>query len=349
MKKFLATVLFTAITVLYLSGCAKEEAQAKQDTSVEGLQKEKGIPVRISEIKRAELVQWDEYSGTLSGNEEISVFGLLGDNFAKVNVSVGDIVKKDDVLAEFSTDNPAANYNQAKIGFETAEKTYNRMKNVFESGGISRQQLDEVEAQYKIAEANFKAVKQLIKVISPASGVVVDVYFNKGDMNDPKKPFCKINKTEKLKTSIFIEEEKIAGYKKGQKVRVKWEGIRDREFSGVISRLSMSSNPAMRGFSAEILIDNDSDELMPGIFVYVYTPVYSKTDAIAIPRDSFFKEAGKEYVYIANGDLAEKREVKTGRDVGAEIEVLTGLNPGDKLISEGRSLLENGSKINIVN
>ncbi|MBN2857419.1 MAG: efflux RND transporter periplasmic adaptor subunit [Candidatus Delongbacteria bacterium] len=341
---------FIALTaaLLFLTGCSKSESAAVEDTSVETLQQKNGFPVRITEIKREDLTKWDEYTGTLSGFEEVSVFGLLGDNYSAVNVEVGDVVKKNDVLAEFPSNNPQANYNQAKIGFETTEKTYERMKRVYESGGISQQQLDEIEAQYKIAKANFNATKQLVKVISPVSGVVADVFFNTGEKNDPGRPFCKIIKTSKLKTSIFIEEEKIKNYEKGQEVRIKWDGLKDREFTGTINKISMSSNPAARGFSVEVTVNNEEDELMPGIFVYVYTKVYNKADAIAIPRDAIFREGGKDYVYLADKGTAVKKQIVKGENNGNQIEITEGLKAGDKLISEGRALLKDGDKVRIV-
>jgi RND family efflux transporter MFP subunit len=341
---------FIALTaaLLFVTGCSKSESAAAEDTSVETLQQKNGFPVRITEIKREDLTKWDEYTGTLSGFEEVSVFGLLGDNYSAVNVKVGDVVKKNDVLAEFPSNNPQANYNQAKIGFETTEKTYERMKRVYESGGISQQQLDEIEAQYKIAKANFNSTKQLVEVISPSSGVVADVFFNTGDKNDPGKPFCKIIKTTKLKTSIFIEEEKIKNYDKGQEVRIKWDGLKDREFNGVINKISMSSNPAARGFSVEVTVDNEKEELMPGIFVYVYTKIYNKPDAIAIPRDAIFREGGKDYVYLADNGAAVKKQVVKGENNGNQIEITEGLKAGDRLISEGRALLKNGDKVRVV-
>jgi RND family efflux transporter MFP subunit len=347
MKNKFITAL-TLLALILIASCSKEKPASGEDNSIETLQAKTGIPVRISEIKRADLIKWDEYSGTLSGFEEISVFGLLGDNFEQINVSVGDIVKSGDILAEFPTNNPQANYNQAMIGYETVEKTYERMKRVYESGGISQQQLEEIEAQYKIAKANFEATKQLVKVISPASGVVVDVFFNKGDKNDPQKPLCKIIKTNKLKTEIFIEEEKIAGYKKGQKVVVRWDGLKGTEFKGVINKISMSSNPMARGFSAEILIANDKEELMPGIFVYVQTPVFTRSGAISIPRDSFFSEAGRDFVYISKDGFAVKKEIKTGENIGNTVVIDSGLNEGDMIIYEGRALLTDGAKIRVV-
>lgn len=337
-----------AAALLLVTGCTKTESATVEDTSIETLQQKNGFPVRITEIKREDMTKWDEYTGTLSGFEEVSVFGLLGDNYSKVDIAVGDVVKKNDVLAEFPTNNPQANYNQAKIGFETTEKTYERMKRVYESGGISQQQLDEIEAQYKIAKANFDATKQLVKVISPASGVIADVFFNVGDKNDPGRPFCKIIKTTKLKTSIFIEEEKIKNYEKGQQVRIKWDGLKGKEFTGTINKISMSSNPAARGFSVEVTVDNDKDELMPGIFVYVYTKVYNKADAITIPRDAIFTESGKDYVYLENNGTALKKQVVKGENNGNQIEITEGLKAGDKLISEGRSLLKDGDKVRVV-
>ena len=348
MKKSYALITAIVLAPIVMTGCSDGDAAVERNESVEALQADRGIPVRISQLQKNKWVRWDEYSGIMSGYDEIDVFGLLGDNYSKINVSVGDIVKEGDILAEFPTNNPQANYNQAKIGFETVEKTYERMKRVFESGGISQQQLDEIEAQYRIAQQNYNAVKQLVRIISPSSGVVADVFFSRGDKNDPGRPFCKIVRTNKLKTTIFIEESKISRYRRGQEVEITWDGIKDRAFTGTINKISMSSNPAARGFSVEIVTGNENEELMPGIFVYVRTPAYEREDAIAIPRDSFFSEGGRDYVYVARNNIAQKRLVTLGEVIGSNVIVESGLNDGELLISEGRTLLAEGAKINVV-
>ncbi len=348
MKRSYALITALALAAMLMTGCSEGDAAVERNESVEVLQAERGIPVRVTQTEKDLWVRWDEYSGTMSGYDEINVFGLLGDNYSKINISVGDIVKKGDILAEFPTNNPQANFNQAKIGYETVKKTYERMKRVYESGGISQQQLDEIEAQYRIAEQNFNSVKQLVTVISPASGVVVDIFFSQGDKNDPGMPMCKIVKANKLKTTIFIEESKISKYERGQEVEITWDGIKDRVFKGTINKISMSSNPAARGFSVEIITDNENEELMPGIFVYVRTPAYERDEAIAIPRDSYFTEGGKNYVYVAKNNAAQKRLVTLGEVIGGNVIVESGLSAGEKLISEGRTLLSDGAKIIVV-
>ncbi len=349
MKRSSGFIAAFALLTALITGCSDGEAVTEKNESVETLQAERGIPVRVTDIYIGRQVRWDEYSGILSGYDEINVFGLLGDNYSKINISVGDMVKQGDILAEFPTNNPQANYNQARIGYETVKKTYERMTRVFESGGISQQQLDEIEAQYKIAEQNFNSVSQLVTVISPASGVVADVFFSRGDKNDPAKPFCKIVRTNKLKTTISIEENNISRYRRGQKTEISWDGLKDRVFTGTINKISMSSNPAARGFSVEIITDNEKEELMPGIFVYVRTPAYEKNDAIAIPRDSYFTEGGRDYVFVVNSGFAKKKQVVLGEVIGgSNVIVESGLKEGDKLVYEGRTLLSEGAKIRIV-
>ena len=344
MKKKYIAILTSA--VILLAGCSKEEIKSK---SVADYQKANGIPVRVESVSKSSLNQYTEYDGTLEGEEHTKVSGLLSDNIAKINVKVGDKVKKGDIIAEFETDSPSAQYGQTKLSFEMAEKSYNRMKKVFEAGGISQQELDNVETQYKVAKENLNSVAQMVKVEAPISGTITSVPVDKGDKVNPGDTICEIVATKQLKTTINVDEADYFKFKKGQKATIEWEAVPDTEVEAVVSKVSISADPSTRGFQVEVVVDNSLNVLKPGAFVKVKVKTVSHNDVFVINKFNIIEKKGKKYVFILNGDSVSMREVETGVEVGQDVEVVSGLNENDLLVVDGMTQLSNDSKVNVIN
>ncbi len=344
MKKKYIVILISAF--ILLAGCSKEKIKSK---SVADYQKAKGIPVRVESVSKRSLNQYTEYDGTLEGEVHTKVNGLLSDNIAKISVKVGDKVKKGDIIAEFETDSPSAQYRQTKLAFEMAEKSYNRMKKVFEAGGISQQDLDNVETQYKVAKENLNSVSQMVKVEAPISGTVTCVPVDKGDKVNPGDTICEIVATKRLKITINIDETDYFKFKKGQKATIEWDAVPDTQVEAVVSDVSISADPATRGFQVEVVVDNSLDVLKPGAFVKVKVKTISHDDIFVINKFNIIEKKGKKYVFILKGDTVKMREVETGIEVGQDVEIISGLHENDKLVVDGMTKLSNESKVNVIN
>jgi len=340
MKKIL--ILLTA-ALLLLTSCGKEKAEAAKPISQ--IQEENGIPVRVTAVVKSNLSAWKDYSGVLEGKEQMVMYGMLGDELKKIHVKIGDRVKKDQVLAEYSNENPQAQNRQAQIGFETIEKTYNRVKTIYQSGGVSKQQLDEVEAQYKVAKENLSASGKLLVIKSPIDGVVTDKFVDIGQIIDSKTPVFKIAKIDQLKALIFIDEAQINSYHPGQSAKIVWESDKKNEFSGKIEKISLSAIPERRGFQAEISIDDPAKILKPGMFVTVNLEVSRLSNVLHVNRTALREEGGKTFVFVAANGKAVKKEITLGRDTGFDVEILSGLAEGDLLITDGQNMVSDGSRV----
>ena len=347
MKKILFMLSIAAVMTVLIS-CSDSKAETTKVESIAQIQQREGRPVVVEKVKKTNLEKWSDYTGDLEGTEQVTVFSMLGDDLKDVNVAIGDIVKKDEVVAEFSTDNVAAKYKQAKIGMETVEKTYNRMKSVYEAGGFSKQKLDEVEAQYKVAVENFNATSKLIKIKTPISGVIVDVFVDKGERVGPKTPICKVAKISELKTTIYIDESEIINFSKGQYVDVRWDAYKNKKFNGRVNKISLSADPKKRGFAVEILVDNSKMLLKPGIFADINVRTTNKSDIIKIPRTAIMKNDERKYIFVSKNNIAERKEVTTGLESGNFVEIISGLNVDENLIIDGQSLLNDKAKIKII-
>ncbi len=367
MKRLFTTMLLLAM--ILLSSCSEDEK--KKDDSIESksmakIYEEQGFPVKISTIENSSIVKWKEYSGTLEGTDQGLVFANLGDNIDKINVSIGDRVEKNQIIAEFSTSNIQARYRQAEIQYQTVERSYNRMKKIYEAGGISLQQLDDVEAQYNVSKINFATTKDLIVIKAPIAGVVVDMFVEEGQKIGTKDPVCKIAKINKLKTTIYIDETDINKLSINDEAIITWEGLKGEEFKGKIDKISISAEPRLRGFAVEISIENRSYLLKPGTFVDVKLKVLELNSIVSIPREVIIKKDDKDFVFIickdkiktkmnikvktkGEGSIVRLVEIHTGLYNGDMIEVKRGLALNDRLIIEGQTLLEDNASVKIVN
>ena len=103
---------------------------------------------------------------------------------------------------------PSVQYSQAKAAYELAKKTYERMKDIYQSGGISKQQLDQVHTNYEVSKANWNAVQQLINVRAPITGYVTAINVHETDNVQQRTILAIISKTEKLKSRIWVTKMK---------------------------------------------------------------------------------------------------------------------------------------------
>jgi len=344
MKKI---VLILALTSLFIS-CGKDKAEVK---TIDDIQKQKGVPVKVKVIKKTNLTKWEEYNGTLRGSSEVNVVPSLGDRLEKIFVKVGDYVKKDQIIAKYEKDNVQAKNNQAKIAYENSKLLFERMQKVYKSGSISKQDFDNITAKYEVDKQNYYSSNKVLNIKAPISGYITDIYIDDNrKILDPKKnAICRISNTKKMKIKVFIDEDIVKYIKKGDKVKILWDAYKDIIFKGKITTVSLSSTEKARGFAVEIEVNNSDNKLKSGIFVNVLFKTLNKNNIISISKQAIRVDDNlQKFVFVSNGKTAKKQIVKTGKDNGIDIEILSGLNVGDNLITEGIKFLKDGLKIKVI-
>ena len=125
MKKTALILSCLIAALVFSTSCKREVVETK---NLEQIYKEEGVPVRIEKIVPREFKVEFSFHSALTGIQESAAFASYADEVEKILIKVGDYVKKGDILLTFPTDNPATRYYQAKISFENAKKTYERVK-----------------------------------------------------------------------------------------------------------------------------------------------------------------------------------------------------------------------------
>lgn len=342
---FKVLVIFAiSIGILGLQSCGKKEKVVVK--SIEQIQKEQGVPVRTMEISTQDLKLELKFLSTLEGIRQATVASMVGDKIEKFPFKVGSAVREGQIVCQFPTNNPALQFEQAKVGYENFSKTYDRMKALLAGGETSQQNYDNIETQYLVAKRNYEALKQMLFVEAPISGLLVEKFAEEGNKVKIGDKVFTIAQMDRMKAIFWVNDEELQYLKNRVAVTIEKN---DKTYNGRISEVALAQDQMRKAFKIIAEFPNSNRDLKVGMTVDVKLDYYHNPNAIVIPRSAVTVIGGKSYVYLADGDKANAIEVTTGKAVGENIEIISGLKTGDKLIYQGVSLIANGTKISVQN
>jgi membrane fusion protein, multidrug efflux system len=334
-------VLFTALVLF--NGCGNQVQESK---SMEQIQTEDGVPVRVEEIKYQIFNKNLSFFAQLEGIKEATKGAMIGGRIDRIRAKVGDNVVKDQVIIEFAEDNPGLQYEQARTALENAEKTYNRMKTLLQAGEISQATFDGAETNYLVSKRNFESLKQMLYIQAPFTGTLVEIKVNEGDNVKSEASLFKVAQVNRMRAKVWANEDEISMISKGMKA---YTEIGGKRFNGNVSDISMAIDPMRRAFYAVVEFDNPGNVLKSGMTADIKILVYNNPKAIIVPRNIIMKDNQGIYVFVENNNMAAKRYVTNGRDAGMDSEITSGLDSGEKVITQGISLVNDGSKVKVIN
>lgn len=335
-----STVAIIAITSLL--SCSEEQ----QDTrSIEQIYKEEGVPVRTEVVKTTSFKVERSYNAVLTGIEESSAYAKVDDKVEKVFVRVGDLVNEDQVLLTFPTNNPSAQYYQAKVGYDNAKLAYERIANMYKTGGISKQNLDNAKANYDVAAANWDAAQQSVIVKAPISGYITKVNVRPSDNVKKEAELFTISRMNRMKARVWISEKDVREVERDMPAYAVWNDLR---IEGQVVEMDMALNQKKQAFGAAIEFDNPQKILKFGITVDVFIETYLQENTIVAELKDLLKENGQYFVYLIKDDKAIRQPVVTGKQYNLNVEILEGLSVNDEMVVEGQMLLDDQVKIRII-
>lgn len=339
MKKQLIPILIVLFTLL---GCGKKSAGGK---NMEQIQKEEGIPVRVTELQTTTYNETYTYNATLTGIEESTITAMVSDVVTKINVKVGDFVQKDQIIISFPKDTPSAQYQQANSAFINARTTYERMQRLYAQGAISQQDMDNMETAYTVSLANYNTSQSMVNVKAPFSGYLTNLFVNVGDKVNYGTELFTVSNTNKYKAVIWIPDSEIQNIRKGQKALAYWN---DEILNGQIFSVALAMDQNKKAFRAEVIFNTKTKYIASGVTVSISINVKSIPNTIVIDRNAMIESEGKHYVWTVIDNKALRKEIKVGQNNGIRYQVTEGLTAGEKLITEGMTMVYEGGLIKVI-
>ena len=340
--KTLFRTMFVAAAVIMIAGCGNTSSKKSEAAEVVVADP----TVSVAQVFVREVPQEAVYTSTVQAYVKNNIAPQTAGRITKINVEIGDFVKEGQVLAEIDK----AQLLQAQLQLQNQEVELQRLKSLYEEGGLSQSDYDAMQLQYNVLKTQVNNLIENTTLRSPINGVITARNYDVGDMYAMSMPLFTVEQIVPVKLLIGVSETDYSKVKKGDSVTVTADAIPDKTFYGKVNRIYPTVDPATRTFTVEVKIDNTYKTLRPGMFARA-TVNFGSNNNVVIPDVAVVKQqgSGERFVYVLNEDnTVTYKKVVLGRRMGAEYEVLEGLQDGDKIVIGGQIRLKDGVKV-IVN
>jgi membrane fusion protein (multidrug efflux system) len=208
----------------------------------------------------------------------------------------------------------------------------------------SRAKLKEMEAVLLQEQTRL----QNTTVTAPFPGEITRKYVDAGALVSSSTPLMTLVHTETLKVIANVLEKDISLVKPGMKVRVQAEAFPDRSFDGRIVRMNSALDTATRTLQTEIHIPNTGKMLRPGMFAKIEIALSTRIGTLVIPKVALVEEGEDRVVFLVEDNQALRKTIVTGVEQDDTVEVLQGLNEGDRIVIKGQGSLRDRSGVRVI-
>jgi len=348
MKKLITLII--AITVF--ASCNNEEKELNKDISV---------PVSVVDLKLKSIEKYIETTGTVYPVKEISQrseiagkYNLLINPATGKKYALGDYVKEGEEIIRLEDKEYENNIkiNAQKLSLEISKQVYEKQQSLYEKGGVTLSELKNAEIEYINSEYNYNdALIRLEKmhIKAPFSGVLVDLpYYTPQTKVEANSMMFKLMDYSNLYMEVSLAEKDLSYVKTGQKVNITNYTIPEDTLKGLIAQISPAIDADTRSFKTMIQIKNSKLFMRPGMFAKGEIIVASADSAIVIPKNVILSKQRGNTVFVVDKGLAQERLVTFGLENPDEVQIISGLEKNERLVTKGFETLRNRSKVKVV-
>ena len=339
--KTIFRTMFVAVAVIMTAGCGNTSSKKTETVEVTVADP----TVSVAQVFVREVPQEAVYTSTVQAYVKNNIAPQMAGRITKINVEIGDFVKEGQILAEIDK----AQLLQAQLQLQNQEVELQRLKSLYEEGGLSQSDYDAIQMQYNVLKTQVENLIENTTLRSPINGVVTARNYDVGDMYAMSMPIYTVEQIKPVKLLVAISESEYNKVKKGDSVEIKADALPETTFNGKIEKIYPTIDPSTRTFTAEVVVANNYNSLRPGMFARV-TVNFGSSRNVVIPDVAVVKQqgSGERFVYILNEDgTVNYQKVLLGRRMGAEYEVLEGVPSGAKVVVGGQIRLKDGIKVTV--
>jgi len=378
-KEWVSAALFFFLWMI-IHGCS---VPSEEKRPVEKSASKPTVAVEASKATTSDIMEGIDVVGSLSPKFGADVRSEYTGILTEVYVTEWVKVKKGDALAKLDTreidvffqkagaavEVAKANLLQAEVADHRANREYERGLKLKEEGLVTQQSLDDSSTEKEAAKARIEAAKAQLRVAeedvrqaqtrlskamirSPMDGMVSLRNVNVGDFVGELggKAMFRVVDNRTLDLTVTVPSIEMAAVRVGQPLTFSTDALPNKVFTGKVMFINPAVNEADRSVKIVAEVDNTSEELKGGLFVKGRILTGKRTEVIKIPQTALLTwdvAAKKAEIFVVNGDLARRQTVRTGNLSGDQVEITSGLTPGQQVISRGGFNVKDGDKVNV--
>lgn len=354
--KVKAVIIFACLVVLWLIvggvGPKKDESKIYP-------------PVDIFVVEAKTLSETITGLGTLKAIEVVSLRPEVSGKVKKIDfiegkaVSVGQLLFEiDDQKLRHQLLSRQAALQAVTVRFENAEKTCQRFKRLHGKKLVSDDEFDKANTEFEAAKADMDRLQQEVsftaeqlgdtRIVAPIAGVISERMVDRGDYVNIGQELAIIYKDDKLEAVFNIPERYMGQVSISQPVEISVDAYRDRKFKGSITFISPAINEGTRNLLLKAGVANYEGLLKHGSFVNVAVTVDRREQRPVVPEESLVATRQGYLLFVLENDVVQVQDVQTGLRQNGLVEIVSGVEVGQKVVRSGHLRLSGGEKVTVV-
>jgi multidrug efflux system membrane fusion protein len=339
------------------------------------------VPVRVSTVEHIPLGKVARYSASIAPNEQVDLTFKSGGYVGLITqirgadgrmrwLDIGDYVKAGTLLASVRPSEyqdriqqAEAELAKAQAAHEQAKLSFDRTSTLFAHASATKPEYDDAKAHYETAVASVEGANaelstartQLADSIlrAPHDGWIAKRNIDVGSLVGPSTPAFSLIDTHLVRVSFGVPDTAMQAVHMGQKLRINTEAAGD--FEGRVTEIAPSADANNRVYSVEVTVANPEGRLKAGMIANLALQGSRPQEITTIPLTAVLRSPQDPKAFlvmmaesVSNGYIARPRTVQLGEAYGNNIAVISGLQPGDRVITTGAGLVHDGDRLQLI-
>jgi RND family efflux transporter MFP subunit len=329
------------------------------------------VPVSVIRPKRGSPAQELVLPGNMQPFIDTPIFARTNGYLKLWKADIGAHVKAGELLAEIDAPEVDAQLQQARADLATAEANFRlaqttatRWQALLKSDSVSKQEADQTYGDMEAKKAaldsarfnvaRLEKLQSFKKIFAPFDGVItarntdVGALIDAGNGGQAKELFH-IAATNRLRVYVSVPQANSRDAVPGVEADLTLDEFPGRRFKGTLVRNTQAIDAASRTLLAEVDVDNPNGELLPGAYAQVHLKLHASNMVLVVPVNTLiFRSEGVQLAVVQPDQRVALRKIVLGRDLGTEVEVVSGLEETDAVIVNPSDSLASGTQVRVV-
>lgn len=310
------------------------------------------IPVETSVPVRGDI--FAVYSGTapIEAFAQAEVVAKVAGEVRQLLVEEGDDVTSGEILARLDGDRLRLELNESQARLRKLQRDFERNKDLREKGLISEGDFENIQYELEALQASYNLARlelDYTQIRAPIDGVVSERFIKLGNTIRVGDPVFRVTSLDPLVAYLHIPEREYQRIRAGQPVQIDIDALAGGPVTASVTRVSPVVDAATGTFKTTIEISDPERRIKPGMFGRMNIVYDRRENVLQVPRSTVVEDAGVSSVFIVQDDIAIRRVVETGFGAGGFIEIISGLEDGDDVITLGQVGIKPDATVTVIN
>jgi len=350
--RILSSFLFTLTLIAFSLSNTSCSSDAQSKSPEEEKDERPAVPVEAATVETGEIAAFYTGTASLEAEEEALVVAKTGGVVIEILAEEGQYVEEGQALVRLDDERLILELSRAEAALARLRQDYERNEELFQKSIISTVEYERIKADYETQKAA-RDLAQLevtyTTVRAPFSGIVSERLIKKGNMVATHAPTFRLTDFDPLLAVMHVPERELSKLRKGQRAKLRLDALYGEVFAGVIKRISPIVDPTTGTFKVTIEVRDRSRQLKPGMFGRIRIVYDTRTDVLLVPKEAILAEDDESAVYVVRDSMAYRQVVETGYSNDKHMEIISGINAGDLIITTGQNSLRDSSKVEVIN